>query len=326
MLRIVLTLSGCVISLATIASGLQDELRRYNALKLSEHAQLYGADNGEAAAFEGYTFTCRRQADHIPAETSVAREAFQRFVDEVKARVEPDEEDRIRRLALLKRAIAAGSWRARYFNAMWVIWLEQNSAEARAQFDQLLTMASEGNPAALHGVLRWTNGMHDDLPQRIRILKAAIERGSPQVLSTFGFDLGTRTRKQRPMGVKMLECAAAQGDGEAYLGLGRIAWLEGRWVDAYRAWQTGANLGCAGCLDAMEEIGLTRPDYAPSRGLRGQEPRVAALRAFYESQFLYSISGLIELREPAPQAMWVQWSDEQVVSVIKARIRLYGLP
>jgi hypothetical protein len=305
---------------------MQDALRRYNALALSDNAQLYSPDNGEAAAFEGYQFVCRRQAEHVPAETQAASAAFQRFVDDFRSHPEPTEEDRKRRLALLNQAIEAGSWRAKYFNANWVIWLDTNTAEAREQFDQLWAMASEGNPAAMHSVLRWTNGMHEDIPERIRLLKAAIEGGNPQALSTLGFDLGTRTRNQRAMGVKMLECAAAQGDADAYEGLGRIAWLEGRWVDAYRAWQTGANLGCADCLMKMEDIGLTDPNYTPSRGTSGSDARINALREHYDSQLLFTISELLELREPAAPPMWLQWSDEQVVAVIKARIELYGLP
>ncbi len=313
-------------SFAGSASSMHDDLRRYNALRLSESAQSYGTDNGEAAAFEGYDFVCRRQADHVPKESPAAVEAFQRFVDQVRSHPEPDDAERQRRMDLLNRAIAVGSWRARFYNAMWVIWLDPSTAEAREQFEQVSLMADEGNPAALHAILRWTNGMHDDLPQRIRLLKAAIERGNPQTMSTMGFDLGTRTRNLRPMGAKMLECAASQGDAEAYEGLGRIAWLEGRWVDAYRAWQTGANIGCADCLDHMEDIGLTRPDYTPEQGTRGQDPQITALRGHYESQSLYEISELIELREPAPPDLRVHWSDAQLVAVIKARIRMFGLP
>ncbi len=324
--RVACLLLACVFSRVSSATTLQEELHRYNALQLSESAQLYGADNGEAEALAGYAFTCHRQADHVPAETAAAKASFQRFVDEVRSHPEPGKDDRQRRMELLNAAIAAGSWRATYFDANWVIWLDTRSPEAREQFDKLWTMAQDGNTAALHGVLRWTNGMYEDLPQRIRILKAAIERGNPQTLSTLGLDLGTRTRKLRPMGIKMLECAAAQGDADAYEGLGRIAWLEGRWVDAYRTWQTGANLGCADCLTQMEDSVLTQPDFSLETGTYGRDSQIAALRNHYESQFLFEISELIELRETAAPKMWLQWTDQQLLAVIKARILIYGLP
>jgi hypothetical protein len=316
----------CILSQAASGNDLQNDLRRLNRLKLSESAKLYSPDSGEAAAFQDYKFVCRRQADHVPAETPAARSAFQFFVDAARARTDPDEEDLRRRLDLLSQAVAAGSWRARYFNAMWSIWVAHSSPEGRSQFGHLLAMAQDGNPAALHGLLTWTNGMHDDMPQRIRVLQAAIDRGNPQAMSIVGFDLGTRTHKLRPMALKMLNCAAAQGDGDAYQGLGRIAWLEGRWIDAYRAWQRGANLGCADCLTQMEQASPKGPGFEPSPNTYGPEPSIAALRTFYESQFLYSISHLIELRVPAPAAIWVQWSDEQVVANIEARIRMFGLP
>ncbi len=316
----------CLLACTHGANSMQDDLTRYNSLRLSDSARLYSVDNGEAAAFAGYSFVCRQQADHVPAESDEARAAFARFVADMRAHPEPTAEDRKRRLEYLQQAIALGSWRARYFNANWVLWLDPNTDEARQQFDELWAMAGDGNPAAHHSVLRWTNGMYEDLPQRMRILRAAIERGNPQALSTLGHSFGTRTENLRAMGVKMLECAAAQGDADAYEGLGTIAWLEGRWVDAYRTWQTGANQGCGDCLDHLEDIGLTRPDYTPERGTRGSDSRISALRQHYESQLLFTISELSELREPAPQSMWVHWSDEQLVAVIKARIQLYGVP
>lgn len=317
---------ACTLSPAARGSDLPAELQRYNRLTLSKSAQLYSPDDNETSAFRGYSFRCHRQADHLPAETPEAQAAFQRFAEMAGALGDTTADDRRRRLDLLDKAVAAGGWRAKYFDAMWGLWAEHNRPEGQRHFKTLLAMAEAGNPAALHGVLAWTNGLRDDMPQRISVLKAAIERGNPQVMSTVGFTLGTRTRELRPMALKMLECAAAQGDGSAYEGLGRIAWLEGRWVDAYRAWQQGANLGCRGCLNQMEDLVAAQPAHEPSQGTYGREPQVAALRKFYEEQFLYSMSHLIELRVPAPPALHIRWSDEQVVAVIKARIRRYGLP
>lgn len=325
-IALLVLLAACDMPLFSQAKTIQSALREYNQVELSESAQLLPPDDSVAAAFKDYAFVCRKQSDHLPLESAQSRSAFERFVQDVRTHTVPDEDDIRRRRDLLNQAIEAGGWRARYFDAMWTIWLEPNSAEGRAQFEVLMDMVEEGNPAAIEGVLRWTGNMEGDETQRVLLQKAAMDAGNSEVMSHVGFSLGTRTRELRPKAIQMLECAAGQGNAEAYFGLGNIAWLEGRWVDAYRAWQQGANLGCDACLNKMEDIVLTRPDYKPSSGMFGQEPAVAALRKFYDSQFLYEISHLIELREPAPPTIRVQWSDEQIVATIRAHIRAYGLP
>lgn len=321
-----LVLVALVAGPAARPASAQDPVQRYNAIRLSEHARLLPPDDDMAGAFADFEFVCRSPDAYLPEEPPAARAAFARFIAFARALKDPDAEGKRRRMQLLDEARAAGGWRAAFFDAMWALWLDPRGPEAPGHFDYIASLAEQGNPVALDAYRHWTGDMRDDPQQRIVLLKAAIERGSADAMSTVGFDLATRTRELRPLGVRMLECAAAQGQASAYEGLARVAWLEGRWVDAYRAWQQGANLGDDRSLDAMEDAVLARADYSPETGTRGREPRVAALRAFYEDQFLFNVSHLLELRANAPPAMHLRWSDEAIVRVIDARIRRFGIP
>lgn len=191
-------LGACDVPHSSQAGYVQSALREYNQVKLSESAQLLAPDDEVAAAFKDYVFVCRNQSDHLPVESPEPRTAFERFVQDVRTHPEPDENDIRRRRDLLNQAIEVGSWRARYFNAMRTIWVELNSTEGRAQFETLMDMAQDGNPAAIAGVLSWTNNMEGDERQRVLLQKAAMDRGNSDVMSDMGFSLGTRTRELRP--------------------------------------------------------------------------------------------------------------------------------
>lgn len=307
-------------------ASLQEELERYNHLKLSPEAQVTdAADNGELAAFRDFTFDCTSQEDHLPKETPAARKAFERFVTEFEAHSDPTVEDKRRRLDLLKRAVKAGSWRAEYFDAIWGVWSSRRDPEEAQRFmDRLVKLAETGHPLALNGVLTWTNGMYTNMPLRMDILKAGVNGGNPQILSSVGYNLGTHSLTLRPMAVRMLECAARQGEAEAYDGLGRIAWQEGRWIDAYRAWELGANLGSEDCMGQFSGMDTFAPMSGDEYGT--VEERLRTLREHYSSQFLFEISHLVSLRHPAPEWKQLRFSDAQILALIKGRIAVYGLP
>ena len=158
------------------------------------------------------------------------------------------------------------------------------------------------------------------------LLKAAIERGTPNTMADVGYNLGTHDLELRPMAKQMLDCAAAQGHAEAYDGIGQVAWHEGRWIDAYRAWAKGANLGCERCLGKVEELLTLRPGYKVADGTYDVDPKFKALRAFYAKQFFYEITELTELRSTAPPALQVTVSDASIVQLIKSRLARYGTP
>lgn len=309
-------------------NDLDRDLVKYNQLKLSRDAQFVDAtDNGDVAAFRGYQFECRKQEDYSPDETPAARAALDKFLAYFAAHPSPNVAQKKERIALLEAAIKAGSWRADYIDVIWGIWDNRgNPREAQPYADRLGKFVDTGVPIAVHGFLEWTGGQYEHREQRTYLLKAAIERGNPQTMSSVGYNLGTHTFDLRPMAKQMLDCAAAQGDPDAYNGIGRIAWHEGRWVDAYRAWATGANLGCDDCLGQIEELVTLRPGHRVSDGSYDTDPGFKALRRFYADQFLYGITHMTELRVTAPPAVQVQVSDAQIVQIIKARLARYGTP
>ena len=322
------SLLGLCFSFLPVACGTTppDDLERYNHLELSPEAQVVEAtDNGEVAAFSGYTYACSSQGEHLPKESPAARKAFERFVAYYEAHPDPTRKDKRRRLQLLTQAIAAHSWRAEYLDAVWGVWDNRSAPKAAQPFmDRLAKLADVDNPMALNALLTWTNGMHEDMPRRIRWLKTGIEGGNPQILSSVGYNLGTHSLALRPVSSRMLECAAAQGEASAYNGLGRIAWQEGRWIDAYRAWERGANLGCEDCMGQFSGMDTPAPPEDP--GSPSVARTLEALRKHYAEQFLFQVSQLIELRHPAPEGMQLHVTDAQIVAFIKDRIALYGLP
>ncbi len=313
---------------AEVASAVKQDLIKYNQLKLSADAQVVNAtDNGEIAAFRGYRFECRNEADFHPPESPDAAAALDRFLRYDATHPSPSAAQKTERLALLDAAIAAGSWRADYLDTIWGIWDNRGRPNALKPFaDRLYAFAENGLPVAIHALVEWNGGMYDDIPRRTDLLKAAIEHGNPAAMSSVAYNLGTHDLALRPMARKMLDCAAAQGEPSAYDGIARLAWQEGRWVDAQRAWIKGANLGCERCLEQVESELVWRPGHRISDGTYNTDAGYKALRDFYEHQFFYNITRMNSLRVTAPPALQIEISDEQIVKSIKARIAAYGLP
>lgn len=320
--------AACAASLAADSTVSEEDVRRYNHVPLSRQAQVAdNTDNGDIAGFRGYRFNCRKQQDYSKPESAQAKAALDRFMAYFVAHPSPSDRQKTERLALLQAAIKAGSWRADYIDVMWGIWAYRGSPqELRTYADRLQKMAADGVPIAIHSFLRWTDGQYENPTRRIQLLKAALERGNPNTMSSVGYELGTHTLELRPMAKRMLDCASAQGDPDAFNGIGRIAWQEGRWIDAYRTWVHGANLGCEACLEAIEELVVLRPGHDVEGGTDDVDPGFKALRAFYANQFIYQITQLTDLRMPAPAALQVTVSDASIVQLIKSRLARYGTP
>ena len=305
-----------------------EDLQRYNQVPLTRDAQVVSAtDNGDIAGFRDFKFECRKQQNYSRQETPEAKAALEKFLTYFSAHPSPTDAQKTERLALLEAAIKAGGWRADYIDITWGIWDNRGRPRDAQPFaDRLQKMAHEGMPIAIHSLLRWTNGQYGNREYRMVLLKAAIERGNPNTMADVGYNLGTHDLELRPMAKQMLDCAAAQGHAEAYDGIGQVAWHEGRWIDAYRAWAKGANLGCERCLGKVEELLTLRPGYKVADGTYDVDPKFKALRAFYAKQFFYEITELTELRSTAPPALQVTVSDASIVQLIKSRLARYGTP
>lgn len=307
---------------------MERDLIRYNRLQLSAEARVAdNTDNGEIEAFRGYQFKCQKEADFQDEETQEAKTRFDRFLQYAAQHDSPDAQQKQERLSLLQAAMAAGSWRADYLDVIWGLWANRGRpGEFKPFADRLYAHARSGLPIAVLAIVEWSGGMYEDIPQRTTLLKAAIERGNPNAMASVGYNLGTHDLALRPMAKQMLDCAAAQGEPSAYDGIARLAWHEGRWVDAQRAWIKGANLGCEPCLQQVESGIAMRPGHRVSDGTYNTDAPYKALRTFYGNQFFYGITHMNSFRVTAPAALHIQVSDEQIIETIKARIAAYGLP
>jgi hypothetical protein len=321
-------MAGPAVSHAAGPAVSAEDLRKYNQVRLSREARVVNAtDNGDIAAFRDFKFDCRKQPNYSYQESPEAKAAVERFLAYVTAHPSPSDAQKAERLSLLEAAIKAGSWRADYIDITWGIWENRGRPQdAQPYADRLGKLASQGLPIAIHSLLRWTNGQYGDRQNRLLLLKAAIERGNPNTMSDVGYNLGTHDLKLRPMAKQMLDCAAGQGHADAYDGIGQIAWHEGRWIDAYRSWVKGANLGCDDCLGKIEDLVLLRPGHDIEEGTYDVDPKLKALRAFYAGQFIYEITELTDLRIPAPAALQVTVSDASIVKLIKLRLARHGRP
>ena len=320
---IALTLAAMyAVSLAAAPDVSSADLQKYNQVPLAPDEQIVSAtDNGDIAGFRDFKFECRKQQNYSHQETPEAKAALGKFLTYFSAHPSPTAAQKTERLALLEAAIKAGSWRADYIDITWGIWDNRGRPRDAQPFaDRLQKMAHEGLPIAVHSLLRWTNGQYQNREYRMLLLKAAIERGNPNVMSDVGYNLGTHDLELRPMAKQMLDCAAAQGDADAYNGIGAIAWHEGRWIDAYRAWAKGANLGCETCLGKIEEMLVLRPGHKIVNGTYDVDPKFKALRAFYAGQFIYEVTELTDLRITAPATLQVTVSDASIVQLIKSRM------
>ena len=304
------------------------DLQKYNNIPRSRDSLIvHATDNGDIAGFRDFKFECRQQQKYSNPESPEAKAALENFLAYFAAHPSPTDAQKTERLALLEAAVKAGSWRADYIDITWGIWDNRGRPRDAQPFaDRLHKMAHAGTPIAVHSLLRWTNGQYQDRKYRMLLLKAAIERGNPNTMSNVGYSLGTHDLELRPMAKQMLDCAAAQGDADAYNGIGAIASLEGRLIDAYRAWAKGANLGCDTCLRQIEDLVLLRPGHKISDGTSDVDPKFKALRAFYAKQFIYEITELTDLRITAPTALQVTVSDASIVQLIKLRQARYGTP
>jgi hypothetical protein len=322
--RLVVAVCGVTVPLMGQAASLSDELKRFNQIEIPvDERIIQDFDDGAIAAFSEYKFKCRRQKDFNPKESSNGTAQFKAFLRYASDHPEPTEAEKIERLALLQAAAKAGSWRADYVDLIWDIWTNRNDRNTLQSLSvRLANFAEQGIPIALYGFVHW----HEDIPrmERYRILKEAMERGSPQAMDLMGYQLGLHSLALRPLAKEMLTCATSQKNPDAYDGLGQIAWLEGRWVDAYRMWEVGANLGCAQCIGQMEEFVMLNPGFRLSDGFYNSTPRLKALRSFYESQFFYQLTKMTELLKPATADMAFHVSDEQIIALIKRRLQKFG--
>lgn len=294
-----------------------EEILRLNNLNIPADYQPQENDPELVKAFQGYKFQCTKEDGFNPKETKVAKKRFDDFVGYFNNHPSPSNEQVKKRLELLLKAVDSGSWKAKYVDVMWQIRETRGGPNAQALAKELTKLAEEGIPIAIQQYVESMGGFYDQPAERNRLLKLAVDRGSPEAMGLVGGAIASRSVVLRELGKQLLSCAIKQGEPQAYESLGKIAWHEGRWVDAYRLWEQGANRGCEECIGRMERFSTLRPDYRVADGMYGSNSALKLLREFYSNQLLYQISKMHNLITPAPKAMQFHITDEQIANLAR---------
>ncbi|WGS49122.1 hypothetical protein LFL96_15320 [Paraburkholderia sp. D15] len=301
------------------------ELTSFNHSAAWDDVSAQEMDRTLLAQFKGRPFVCRQAQDHTPEESAAAAKAFAEFVQyTTHGNSVPDfwdsEAARKKRLDLIRAAIKAGSWKAEYVDSVWAFRVRGDAAAHQDAARRLEKLAAQGIPIAAYTYATYL----EQVPQeQERVMSEAIDRGSPDAMVWVGGDIVVRSKQLRPAGKAMLECAMAQGDGEAYDSLGVLADMEGRKVDAYRLWEKGVNNGCSACIGHLEGFARIRADYDPSRGTTDATPALKQIGNFYSDNSLFEWTRLPDLYRPLTDDLSFHVSDGDILKLLKLQASLH---
>jgi hypothetical protein len=317
---------------ALVTWKVPEPLLPYNRMQAADGFWMSSSHlNPQSRAFGEVPFRCVQQKDHLPKESPAAQRSFAKFLayfDATNNKESISEEEEKERIRLIEAAIKAGSWRAELSYWLWVDITGYRGDLERSHrvVAELLRMAEGRNPAIVAAAAARIWDDNNQQPPLNDLLRSGLERGSPQVMTDVGGRLAVNVPEHRARGLAMLRCAADQGDVDAYHPLGLTARLVGRWVDAHRIFELGANQGCRRCAQELEPKALQAPGFPGTRGdFNGATPEINRLNAFYAAQYFWQITGLSELRQPAPPSIQLHLSDVQVMGLIGLRMKETGL-
>lgn len=317
---VLLTVLSCFVSMAAHAQiGEQRRLMQFNHAAPWDGVSADELDHVLVKQYANKPFQCRRAIDYTPEETPAAVRAFSAFVEYSKhgdsvTAFWRDGAARERRAQLLAEAIDAGSWKAQYTDAVWAFRMASNEAARQLAGKRLAKLAERGFPVAIYTYATYLDAAPDE---QARLFSEAIDRGSPEAMVIIGGSMIVRSKQLRSMGEAMLDCALSQGYVNAYWGLGRLADMQGRQVDAYRLWEKGANAGCAGCIDEL----MAFPKIRPGEDLM---PEPKWIKAVLGRNLFYDMTRLQDLATPVPADLAFHVSDGDVLRLLKLRAALQG--
>lgn len=276
-------------------------------------------DSQLLAEFKDKKFVCRNEADFLPKESTAAAEAFSQLVKYALAgdQIENfwmDKEHKDKRESLLAAAVKEGSWKAVYLDTIWTLSYPSNPEEAAKASEKLQELIQQGVPIAAY---QYGSALYGrDYKTMYRLLSGAVDRGSPQAMALVGGNIVPQAKELHPIGKEMLQCAVKQGFAPAYMSLGKLAWMEGHRLDAYRLWEKGVNEGCAGCSEYLEQIGRVRRGYTLATPMLQQVPELEAINKFYENNFFYNLSELKDFERPLPENLAFHLNDKELLKLL----------
>ncbi|WP_211609636.1 SEL1-like repeat protein [Paraburkholderia haematera] len=322
LLFVVVAFTGCTDQSGTSSwqgNTSSQELDHFNHSTVWDDASAEERDQTLIAQFKGRSFVCRQAKDHTPEDAGNAARAFGEFVQyTTHGDGVPDfwdsEAARKKRLDLISAAIKAGSWKADYVDSVWAFKARGDAAAHQDAARRLEKLASQGIPIAAYTYATYLEQTPDE---QERVMSEAIDRGSPDAMAWVGGNIVVRSKQLRQIGKAMLDCAAAQGNGDAYDSLGLLADMEGRKVDAYRLWEKGVNNGCLACIGRMEEFAKIRAGYDPSTGTTDATPALKQIGHFYSDNFLFEWTRLPDLYRPLAADLSFHISDGDILKLLK---------
>lgn len=280
------------------------------------------------ARFQSKKFVCQEAVDLSPKESDVAARAFSAVVEYVSAgdKVEnfwQDSAHRQMRETLLLAALKAGSWKAEYLDTVLTLWSTRRPADSEAQkaaAKRLGALAQKGVPIAAYKYARRLFPYY--ITDMYEVDNYAIDTGSPHAMEAVGEKIILKSKELRPLAKALLECAASRGYGQAYKGLGVLASMDGRWLDAYRFWEKGVNEGCLDCINYVDQIGRVR---ASSSGASTEDrslylesaPDLIAIKKFHSDNFFYELSELSDFKRSLPSDKYFRPNDADVLQLLK---------
>lgn len=283
-------------------------------------SEQLSVDKQLLAEFSHKKFVCRSEAAFLPKESPAAAEAFRQLVEYALAGDQidnfwMDEEHKKQREGLLADAVKEGSWKAVYLDSVWTLRYPASPAERVNASEKLQALIQQGVPIAAYKYGSSLYGRDDNA--MYALLSGAVDRGSPQAMALVGGNIVPQAKVLHPVGKQLLECAVEQGFAPAYRSLGKLAWMEGRRLDAYRLWEKGANKGCASCIQYLEPIGRVRRGYTSATPVLEQVPQLAAINAFYERNFFYPLSELKDFDLPLPKNLTFHLNDTELLKLLE---------
>lgn len=258
-MRVLAVLMLVVFSGGVSALDFSSPLEDFNRMPPLE-PHIVSTDSDLISRFAGKQFICTKVEEHTPKKSERAAHAFNEFLaysiaGEREDKSWSDTACRQKKNDLHEAAIREGSWRGEYVDALLALRLERRP-EVVSELLERLRILSTTVPMVMYryGKFLWPYQNSD-----IYYLQdAAIDRGSPHAMTYVSDTILVRSEALFPLAKSLLECAASQGHAEAYEGLGKLAYIEGRRLDAYRLWAKGINEGGSECIVKMEALTRAR--------------------------------------------------------------------
>lgn len=271
-------------------------------------------------------FTCRHEADHLPALNPEANQLFlyARFLQRQDGPKDFNDIMRYYRIAA-----AYGHYKANHNAQLLITQGLVLAPEGRKEaVDLAMQAVREGIPGGYYDVghfLEIGYGVQQDAAAALRYFRKAADLGNPEAQDYVAEKL-LPDEPSRNIAVQMWQCAAAQGYGKAANSLGNLLGAEGRFQEAVEAYQRGVEAGNSLSTLGLEK-GFTGPpptDRLNYIGLPNDPERSARyrkIRAFFErndgrNPTVPDIDKIVPL-PPTPLPPWdgtFQWEKEQAAA------------